>query len=79
VTLSGVGTNAFLGQFPDGQKFKCYMNTTKGTVYDNQSLNPPKSTAHAVIFNMTCGMTEVVFEGITGKYSVDTIVTMTLS
>ena len=55
------------------------MNTTKGTVYDNQSFNPPKSTAHAVIFNMTSDMTEVVFEGITGKYSVDAIVTITPS
>jgi hypothetical protein len=55
------------------------MNTTKGTVYDNQSLNPPKSTAHAVVFNMSGGMTEVVFEGIVAKYSVDAIVTITPS
>jgi hypothetical protein len=79
MTLSGVGTNASLGQFPDGQKFKYYMNTTRGTIYDNRSLNPPKSTAHAVIFNMTSGMTEVVFEGITGEYSVDAIMTITPS
>ena len=39
----------------------------------------PNSTAHAVIFNMTSGMTEVVFEGITGEYSVDAIMTITPS
>ena len=78
MTLSGVGTSASLGQFPEGQEFKYYMKTKKGTLYDNKSLNPPKSTAHAIVFYMT-SCTEVVFEGIAGEYSVDAIVTITPS
>lgn len=79
MVLSGVGATATLGQFPEGQAFGYYLVTPKGMVYDNENLNPPKSNARAIIFKMSSGMIQVVFEGITGKYSVDAIVTITPS